>query len=248
MYPLAGGLPRYTGGQTYFYPSFNAARSEDALKFAHEFGTVIADPICLEAVMRVRASKGVLIVGHAASLPLTLLYTGIRMSAFHGNFFVRSTDLLSLAAVPMDQSYAIEVQIEDPISAPFVVFQTAVLHTTCYGERRIRVITTALPTTSSISELYGGVDTIAMATLLADKAVERSMQSKLEDARDAVINKLVDILGTYKATMTSTGSGPSPQLVVAENMKFLPLLLLGLLKHVSGSAIIRVQDARVLTA
>jgi hypothetical protein len=54
----AGGLPRYTGGQTYYYPSFNAARSEDALKFAHEFGTVISDPICLEAVMRVRASRG----------------------------------------------------------------------------------------------------------------------------------------------------------------------------------------------
>ncbi|KAM0787856.1 hypothetical protein ACM66B_003909 [Microbotryomycetes sp. NB124-2] len=208
------GLPRYTGGQTYFYPSFNAARSEDALKFAHEFGTVVADPIALEAVMRVRASKG------------------IRMSAFHGNFFVRSTDLLSLAAVPMDQSYAIEVQIEDPISAPFVVFQTAVLHTTCFGERRIRVITTALPTTTSISELYGSVDTVAMATLLANKAVERSMQSKLEDARDAVLNKVVDILGTYKATMTSTGNGPSPQLVVAENMKFFPLLMLGLLKHI----------------
>ncbi|GAA5907840.1 uncharacterized protein JCM6883_001909 [Sporobolomyces salmoneus] len=207
------GLPRYTGGQTYYYPSFNAARSEDALKFAHEFGTVISDPICLEAVMRVRASRG------------------IRMSAFHGNFFVRSTDLLSLPAVPMDQSYAIEIQIEDPISAPFVVFQTAVLHTTCYGERRIRVITLALPTTSSISELYASVDTVALATLLANKAVERSTQSKLEDARDAVSNKLVDILGTYKATMTSAGSGASPQLVIAENMKFLPLLMLGLLKN-----------------
>lgn len=71
-----------------------------------------------------------------------------------------------------------------------------------------------------------------MATLLTCKAVERSTQSKMEDARDAVLNKLVDILGTYKATMTSSGSGPSPQLVVAENMKFLPLLMLGLLKHV----------------
>ncbi|GAA5928876.1 uncharacterized protein JCM15063_003994 [Sporobolomyces koalae] len=207
------GLPRYTGGQTYYYPSFNAARSEDALKFAHEFGTVISDPICLEAVMRVRASRG------------------IRMSAFHGNFFVRSTDLLSLPAVPMDQSYAIEIQIEDPISAPFVVFQTAVLHTTCYGERRIRVVTLALPTTSSISELYASVDTVGLATLLANKAVERSTQSKLEDARDAVSNKLVDILGTYKATMTSAGSGASPQLVIADNMKFLPLLMLGLLKN-----------------
>jgi protein transport protein SEC24 len=57
------------------------------------------------------------------------------MSAFHGNFFVRSTDLLALPAVPLDQSYAVEVAIEDPITAPFVVFQTAVLHTSSSGER-----------------------------------------------------------------------------------------------------------------
>ena len=51
-------LPHYTSGQTYYYPAFNAARSEDALKFAHEFGKVLAMPIMLEAVMRVRASRG----------------------------------------------------------------------------------------------------------------------------------------------------------------------------------------------
>jgi protein transport protein SEC24 len=51
-------LPHYTSGQTYYYPAFNAARAEDALKFAHEFGEVLAMPIMLEAVMRVRASRG----------------------------------------------------------------------------------------------------------------------------------------------------------------------------------------------
>ena len=65
--------------------------------------------------MRVRASRG------------------LRMASFHGNFFVRSTDLLAMPAVPQDQSYAIEIQIEENITTPFVVFQTAVLHTTCYG-------------------------------------------------------------------------------------------------------------------
>lgn len=55
------------------------------------------------------------------------------MASFHGNFFVRSTDLLAMPAVPHDQSYAIEVQIEEAITTPFVVFQCAVLHTTCYG-------------------------------------------------------------------------------------------------------------------
>ena len=53
-----GSLPRYTGGQTYFYPAYDASRSEDALKFAHEFSDVLAQPILLEAVMRVRATKG----------------------------------------------------------------------------------------------------------------------------------------------------------------------------------------------
>lgn len=81
--------------------------------------------------------------------------------------------------------------------------------------------------------MYASVDQIAIVTLLANKAVERSMQSRLEDARDAVTNKLVDIFTAYKNTMTSSGSGASPQLVTSDNMKFLPLLLLGLLKHVS---------------
>lgn len=51
-------LPHYTSGQTFFYPAFNASRTDDAIKFAHEFGEVLAMPVMLEAVMRVRASKG----------------------------------------------------------------------------------------------------------------------------------------------------------------------------------------------
>ncbi|THG96981.1 hypothetical protein EW026_g4949 [Hermanssonia centrifuga] len=206
-------LPHYTAGQTFFYPAFNA-RTEDAIKFAHEFGSVLAQPIMLEAVMRVRASKN------------------LRMSSFHGNFFVRSTDLLAMPAVPQDLSYAIEVQIEDTITAPFVVFQTAVLHTTCYGERRIRVITTALPTTSNLSEVFASADQVAIGTLLANKAVERCITHKLEDSRDALFNKMVEILTAYKASMTAAGAGASAQLAISENLKMLPVLILGLLKNV----------------
>ncbi|KAF8220019.1 CPII coat sec24 protein [Tricholoma matsutake] len=207
-------LPHYTSGQTYYYPAFNAARAEDALKFAHEFGEVLAMPIMLEAVMRVRASRG------------------LRMASFHGNFFVRSTDLLAMPAVPQDQGYAIEIQIEETITSPFVVLQTAVLHTTCYGERRIRVVTLALPTTTNLSEVFASADQVAIATLLANKAVERSLTHKLDDAREYVYQKLVDILVAYKASMTSGGAGASAQLAVADNLKMLPVLVLALLKNV----------------
>jgi len=207
-------LPHYTSGQTYFYPAFNASKPEDAIKFAHEFGEVIAMPIMVEAVMRVRATKG------------------LRMSSFHGNFFVRSTDLLAMPSVPHDQSYTIEVQIEDTITSPFVVLQTAILHSTCTGERRIRVVTLALPTTTNLSEIYASADQVAIATYLASKAVERSLSHKLEDARDALINKMIEILGAYKSTMTAAGSGASAQLAISDNMRMLPLLVLGLLKNV----------------
>ena len=208
-------LPHYTSGQSYFYPAFNASRTEDAVKFAHEFGEVLAMPIMLEAVMRVRASKN------------------LRMSSFHGNFFVRSTDLLAMPTVPQDLSYAIEIQIEDNLTAPFVVLQTAVLHTTCYGERRIRVITSAIPTTNSLSDVFASADQVAIATLLANKAVERSITHKLEDARDALFNKMVEILQAYKASMTAAGAGASAQLAISENLKMLAVLTLGLLKNVS---------------
>ncbi|KLO13344.1 CPII coat sec24 protein, partial [Schizopora paradoxa] len=207
-------LPHYTSGQTYFYPAFNASKPEDAIKFAHEFGEVIAMPIMVEAVMRVRATKG------------------LRLSSFHGNFFVRSTDLLAMPAVPNDQSYAIEIQIEDTITSPFVLMQTAILHSTCTGERRIRVITLALPTTTNLSEVYASADQIAIATYLANKAVERSLSHKLEDAREALVNKMVEVLGAYKSTMTAAGSGASAQLSFCDNMRMLPLLILGLLKNV----------------
>jgi protein transport protein SEC24 len=93
-------------------------------------------------------------------------------------------------------------------------------------------MTTALPTTTSMSEIFASADQNAILTLLANKAVERAMSSKLEDARDAVVNKLVDILKVYKDTMTSAGGGASAQLAIPDNLKLLPLLCCGLVKHV----------------
>jgi protein transport protein SEC24 len=164
------------------------------------------------------------------------------MSSFHGNFFVRSTDLLAMPAVPQDQSYAIEIQIEETINTPFVVFQTAVLHTTCYGERRIRVVTQALPTTSNLSEVFASADQVAIATFFANKAVERSLTHKLEDSRDYIQKSLVDILLAYKTSMTSGGAGASAQLAISENLKMLPVLVLGLLKNVRRHVLTFLDD------
>lgn len=206
-------LPRYTGGQTFYYPTYDAQHPENARKFAHELHKVLSSPISFEAVLRLRATRG------------------IRTLSFHGNFFVRSSDLLALPSVPSDQSYMIECEVDEPLHVPFVVFQSVVLHSTSDGERRIRVMTTALPTTTSLSELYASADQVAIAAYLANKAVEKSLHARLDDARGLLRSRLADILNAYRQAMTNTRGGNAAHLMVAQNLSLLPLLVLGLLRN-----------------
>ncbi|WEW60633.1 COPII subunit [Emydomyces testavorans] len=206
-------LPRYTGGQTYFYPGWNAARSEDAIKFAKEFSDYLSAEIGLEAVLRVRAT------------------TGLRMSTFYGNFFNRSSDLCAFPAFPRDQAYVVEVAIDETVTRPVVCLQTAVLHTTCNGERRIRVLTLALPTTQSLADVYASADQTAITTYFSHKAVERTLGSGLEQARDALQAKIIELLSTYRKELAG-GSVSGGGLQFPSNLRGLPVLFLALIKNI----------------
>jgi protein transport protein SEC24 len=206
-------LPRYTGGQTYFYPGWNAGRQEDAVKFATEFSDYLSAEIGLEAVLRVRAT------------------TGLRMSTFYGNFFNRSSDLCAFPAFPRDQSYVVEVAIDESLTKNFVCMQTAVLHTTSNGERRIRVMTLSLPTTTNLADVYASADQCAITTFFSHKAVERALSSGLEPAREALQSKLIELLQTFKKELAGGNMGGGG-LQFPANLRGLPVLFLGLIKNV----------------
>ncbi|KAI5807246.1 hypothetical protein BZA77DRAFT_330803 [Pyronema omphalodes] len=208
-------LPRYTGGQTWHYPGWNASRSEDAIKFAREFSDHLSAEIALEAVMRVRAT------------------TGLRMQTFYGNFFKPFLRPLRFpSAFPRDQGYVVEVAIDETLGNKFVCMQTAVLHTTCNGERRIRVMTLALPTTQNIADLYASADQVAITTYYAHKAVEKSLSGGLEAAREALQSKIQELLITYKKECTASHMGGASPLSFAANLRGLVVLFLALMKHV----------------
>lgn len=209
-------LPRYTGGQTYFYPGWTANRPEDAVKFAHEFGEHLSMDITMEAVLRVRAS------------------TGLRLNSFYGNFFSRSSDLCSFPTFPRDQSYVIELGIEDTITKPYVYLQVAVLHTTNGAERRIRTLNLALPTSSLLQDVYASADQLAITNYLTRRAVEKAISSGngIQDAHDYLTARLTEMLTTYKKDLMTTNVGASAPLQFSANMRMLPLLVNGLLKHV----------------
>lgn len=154
---------------------------------------------------------------------------GLSIHTFHGNFFVRSTDLLSLPNINPDAGFGMQMSIEENLTdMSTVCFQAALLYTSSKGERRIRVHTMCLPVTNQISEVFAGADQQAIVALLAKMAVDRSVTSSLTDAREAMINAAVDSLSAYGNTIPASqriGAVPSPF-----SIRLLPTFVLAMLK------------------
>ena len=191
-------LPKYTCGQLYYYPGFSAPSaadpsrppSRDARRLAAELRRNLTRPTGWEAVMRIRCSRG------------------LRISAFHGHFFVRSTDLLALPQVDPDKAFAVQVAHEDAVvqgGAAFV--QCALLYTASCGERRIRVHTLALPVVPDLADLYRAVDGGATAAMLAKLAVEKAYGARLDETRAAIQHKVGLALREYRLAHASSSSG-----------------------------------------
>ncbi|XP_053921183.1 protein transport protein Sec24B isoform X2 [Cuculus canorus] len=205
-------MSKYSAGCIYYYPSFHRSHNPaQAEKLQKDLKRYLTRKIGFEAVMRIRCTKG------------------LSIHTFHGNFFVRSTDLLSLANVNPDAGFAVQMSIEESLTdTSLVCFQTALLYTSSKGERRIRVHTLCLPVVSSLADVYAGADVQAVVCLLANMAVDRSVSSSLSDARDALVNAVVDSLAAY---MTTASNLQQSMLIAPNSLKLFPLYILALLKQ-----------------
>uniref|UniRef100_A0A5F9C9J8 SEC24 homolog B, COPII coat complex component n=1 Tax=Oryctolagus cuniculus TaxID=9986 RepID=A0A5F9C9J8_RABIT len=205
-------MSKYSAGCIYYYPSFHCIHNpSQAEKLQKDLKRYLTRKIGFEAVMRIRCTKG------------------LSMHTFHGNFFVRSTDLLSLANINPDAGFAVQLSIEESLTdTSLVCFQTALLYTSSKGERRIRVHTLCLPVVSSLADVYAGVDVQAAICLLANMAVDRSVSSSLSDARDALVNAVVDSLSAYGSTISNFQHSA---LIAPNSLKLFPLYVLALLKQ-----------------
>ncbi|XP_061659853.1 protein transport protein Sec24A [Syngnathoides biaculeatus] len=207
-----GCISRYSAGSIYYFPSYhhqhNPAQVE---RFQKDLKRYLTRKIGFEAVMRIRCTKG------------------LSIHTFHGNFFVRSTDLLSLPNVNPDAGFAVQMSIEENLDDMQVVsFQAALLYTSSKGERRIRVHTLCLPVVHSLSDIFAGADVQAMAGLLSCMAVDRSVTASLSDARDAMTNAAIDSLSSYRQSVLTI---QQPGLLAPACLRLFPLYILALLKQ-----------------
>lgn len=205
-------IAKYSAGSVYYYSNEPNNPTSALARFDSDFRHYLTRPIGLESVLRVRCSRG------------------LTIHTFHGNFFVRSTDLLVLPNANPDASYAMQISIDDlRPDTQSVCFQVAVLYTTPCGERRIRVHTVNYPTVTTLLDVIYGANQNTIIAMLAKMAVDRSLQMSIGEAKEALIGAGIDLIGIYKlADPMGSQANNSP---LPANLRLIPLFILALLKH-----------------
>jgi len=202
----------------FYYPAFKAEKHD--IQVIADIRKDLLRYTSWEGVMRIRCSKG------------------LKIAAHHGNFFIRSTDLLAIPNTDEDKAFAFQLSITENLTGTkYGAIQSAVLYTNSSGERRIRVQTLSVPIATSIPDLFRNANCGAITNLIAKMAIDKIQTTKLSDAREALVNKCVDILAVYRDTFGTAGAGnPAPastqagQLLIPENLRLLPLYVLALAK------------------
>lgn len=108
---------KFSGGCIYHLPLFRGSKQQNAETLDRILRRYLTRKIGFEAVMRIRCTRG------------------LSIHTFHGNFFVRSTDLLSLPNVNPDAGFGMQISIEENLSdLQNVCFQAALLYTSSKGK------------------------------------------------------------------------------------------------------------------
>ncbi|RLM57913.1 hypothetical protein C2845_PM18G06560 [Panicum miliaceum] len=204
-------VPQTTGGRVYYYYPFSAL--SDPAKLFNDLRWNISRPQGFEAVMRVRCSQG------------------LQVQDYFGNFCKRVPTDIDLPAIDSDKTVMVTFKHDDKLQENQECgFQCALLYTTVYGQRRIRVINLSLSCTSLLSNLFRYADLEAQFACFLKQAANGIPTSPLPRIRDEATNTCINILQSYRkhcASVTSSG-----QLILPEALKLLPLYTLALVKSV----------------
>ncbi|XP_010252184.1 PREDICTED: protein transport protein Sec24-like At4g32640 isoform X2 [Nelumbo nucifera] len=214
-------VPRTTGGQVYYYYPFSVL--SDSAKLYNDLRWNVTRPQGFEAVMRVRCSQG------------------LQVQEYYGNFCKHIPTDVDLPGIDCDKTIMVTLKHDDKFQeGAECAFQCALLYTTVYGQRRIRVTTLSLPCTSVLSNLFRTADLDTQFACFLKQAANEIPTTPLLQVREQMTNLCINILHSYRkfcATVSSSG-----QLILPEALKLLPLYTLALVKSIGLRTDGRIDD------
>jgi len=145
-----------TGGTAKYYGKFDAEKSAS---LHIDLFTCITTKYLWNCSLRLRCTDG------------------IKMSRPQGTFSIQNRDLLSIPVLDPKHSVFFELTVEKTLTAPFALFQLALLWTTSEQKRMIRVFTFTQSLTSSIASIRSSIDEGSLSALLTKKCVIECLTS-----------------------------------------------------------------------
>ncbi|KAG8464021.1 hypothetical protein KFE25_000189 [Diacronema lutheri] len=206
-------LARATGGATYVYAECHPDARPDAwaVRLHSELRALLLRDAGWEGVLRVRCSKGLRTAGYTSGLQ-------------------KAGDIdFDLPSIDAESAITVHFEHEDKLDSNSVAYlQAALLYTTDRGERRLRVINSAITTTTHISNVFRYADLEAILNVVLRTAMVETASKRTHQIREQIVDKCVDMLAVYRRHCAS--SSASGQLILPESLKLLPLFGLSLTK------------------
>jgi len=182
-----------------------------------------------DAIFKVRCSNGLQVKSY---MPSTAM--GVTID----NGVVGSPEL-ELGAVHPDTCIAVELEhrvggIRKLDTVCYV--QSALLYTTPFGQRRIRISTLALKVADAVVDVYRGIDFSATTASLTRKIVGQLLDPKqdvehtLSATRKKLTNEVIQALAAYRLHTPNAANLPYGQLILPEKLQLLPLFCMAMLK------------------
>lgn len=155
---------------------------------------------------------------------------GLRVADHYGNFFQRNVTDLEFGTVDADKAVAAKLKhegkLDDKVDAHF---QCAVLYTSAYGERRVRVHNLAVPVTTLLANVFRFACMDTTIAFVSKEAITHAGNNKsLRQVRDSLTDTCVKSLLAYRKHCASSTS--PAQLILPESFKLFPLYALALMK------------------
>jgi protein transport protein SEC24 len=172
-------LPTHTGGDLYFYNPFDATKHGERLH--NEIFRVLTRTQGNDVAIKARTS------------------TGYSVIEYFGGFGVKETIDFDLASIDSDKFVGFLIRCDEKMKEDSICHvQFAMMYTTFYGEKRIRVFNQCFPMAKNLNAYYKSADCEGLSTFTVKREVSRVMVRGGKGAKESVINNLVNLLHIYR--------------------------------------------------
>lgn len=155
--------------------------------------------------------------------------SNVTLKNFYGHLQVKGPDLLALPVCDSDSVYSFELAPTNVVNHTPVFVQVAFMYTTRTRERRIRVITFGMETSSDLAKLYNHCSAPVCASFYSKMLVDQCIGSSFHKSIQHIVDKLGISLQAFRTIVHGMSRTPN-QLSLPHSLMGLPLLLAGVFR------------------